>query len=62
MISFNKSKILTCGLFAIISAISLYFFLVSHPTVIISGDDWGNLTSTRALYPQWGIANPIKVM
>ncbi|WP_408588640.1 hypothetical protein [Salmonella enterica] len=44
------------------SAISLYFFLVSHPTVIISGDDWGNLTSTRALYPQWGIANPIKVM
>lgn len=40
MISFNKSKILTCGLFAIISAISLYFFLVSHPTVIISGDDW----------------------
>ncbi|EEP6070328.1 hypothetical protein HBC45_003493 [Salmonella enterica] len=62
MISINRYKLLSCVLFAIISAISLYFFLVSHPTVIISGDDWGNLTATRSFYPQWGITNPIKVM
>lgn len=62
MISINRYKLLSCMLFAIISAVSLYFFLVSHPTVIISGDDWGNLTATRSFYPQWGITNPIKVM
>ncbi|MCM7589861.1 hypothetical protein M8S10_13700 [Enterobacter chuandaensis] len=62
MTSFIKSRFLSLTLFAVLSSISLYFFLVSHPTVIMSGDDWGNLTSTRAFYPQWGIANPIKVM
>lgn len=62
MTSNIKSRFLSLALFAILSAISLYFFLVSHPTVIMSGDDWGNLTSTRAFYPQWGITNPIKVM
>lgn len=62
MTSFIKSRFLSMALFSVLSAISLYFFLVSHPTVIMSGDDWGNLTSTRAFYPQWGIANPIKVM
>ncbi|WP_458023537.1 hypothetical protein, partial [Kosakonia sp. BK9b] len=46
----------------LITSITLYFFLIAHPTVIISGDDWGNLIVKRGLYPQWGIANPIKVM
>ncbi|MBS6074791.1 MAG: hypothetical protein KIB03_07900 [Citrobacter freundii] len=62
MITEKNSRKLTPILLLLLTAMSLFFFLHLHPTVIISGDDWGNLTVSRGLYPQWGIANPIKVM
>ncbi|ARD61548.1 hypothetical protein Y71_17045 [Kosakonia radicincitans DSM 16656] len=62
MITGIRNGKFTFILLLVISAITLFFFLFAHPTVIISGDDWGNLIVRRGLYPQWGITNPIKVM
>lgn len=62
MITGIKNNKFTLLFLLFISAVTCYFFLFVHPTVIISGDDWGNLIVKRGLYPQWGIVNPIKVM
>lgn len=41
---------------------TLIFFINIHPVTIISGDDWGNFSSSRSAYPEWHGFNPIKVI
>ena len=50
------------GITLITFLVTLVFFTNIHPVTIISGDDWGNFSSSRSAYPEWQGFNPIKVI
>lgn len=58
----NNDSLVRTIFITFIFLITLIFFVNIHPVTIISGDDWGNFSSSRSAYPEWHGFNPIKVI